>query len=59
MHQEYLKAFADKAASDVRVLGTWLEGSFAKGTADRYSDIDIHLWDVRSTLQDLWAPHLL
>ena len=43
MHQEYLKAFADKATSDVRVLGTWLEGSFAKGTADRYSDIDIHL----------------
>ena len=43
MHQEYLKAFADKAASDARVLGTWLEGSFAKGTADRYSDIDIHL----------------
>lgn len=43
MHQEYLKAFADKAASDVRVLGAWLEGSFAKDTADRYSDIDIHL----------------
>ena len=43
MHQEYLKAFADKATSDVRILGTWLEGSFAKGTADRYSDIDIHL----------------
>lgn len=43
MHQEYLKAFADKALPDVRVLGTWLEGSFAKGTADRYSDIDIHL----------------
>lgn len=43
MHQEYLKAFADKAASDVRVLGTWLEGSFATGAADRYSDIDIHL----------------
>ena len=43
MHQEYLKAFADKAASDVRVLGTWIEGSFATGTADRYSDIDIHL----------------
>ncbi len=43
MHQEYLKAFADKATSDVRILGTWLEGSFAKGTTDRYSDIDIHL----------------
>ena len=43
MHQEYLKAFADKVASDVRVLGTWIEGSFATGTADRYSDIDLHL----------------
>ena len=43
MHQEYLKAFADKATSDARVLAVWLEGSFAKGTADRYSDIDIHL----------------
>ena len=55
MHQEYLKAFTDKAASDVRVLGTWLEGSFAKGTADRYSDIDIHLLiteENKETFQD-------
>ena len=43
MHQEYLKAFVDKADSDGRILAVWLEGSFAKGTADRYSDIDIHL----------------
>ena len=43
MHQEYLKAFADKAASDVHILAAWLEGSFARGTADRYSDLDIHL----------------
>lgn len=43
MHQEYLETFADKAASDVRVLGAWIEGSFATGTADRYSDIDLHL----------------
>ena len=43
MHQEYLKAFADKAASDAHILAAWLEGSFAKDTADRYSDIDIHL----------------
>ena len=43
MHQEYLKAFADKVALDVRVLGAWIEGSFATGTADRYSDIDLHL----------------
>ena len=43
MHQEYLKAFADKADSDGRILAAWLEGSFGRGTADRYSDIDIHL----------------
>ena len=43
MHQEYLNAFADKADSDGRILAVWLEGSLAKGTADRYSDIDIHL----------------
>ena len=43
MHQTYLKAFTNKVESDVRVLAAWLEGSFARGTADRYSDIDIHL----------------
>lgn len=43
MHQEYLNAFVDKADSDGRPLAVWLEGSLAKGTADRYSDIDIHL----------------
>ncbi len=43
MHQEYLNALADKAASDAHILAVWLEGSFGRGTADRYSDIDIHL----------------
>ena len=43
MHQKYLNAFANKADSDGRILAVWLEGSFARGTADRYSDIDIHL----------------
>lgn len=43
MHQEYLKVLANKADSDGRILAAWLEGSFARGTADRYSDIDIHL----------------
>ncbi len=43
MHQEYLNAFVNKANSDGRILAVWLEGSLAKGTADRYSDIDIHL----------------
>lgn len=43
MHQEYLKAFATKADADGRISAVWLEGSLATGTADRYSDIDIHL----------------
>ena len=43
MHQEYLSALVDKVASDAHILAAWLEGSFGKGTADRYSDIDIHL----------------
>ena len=43
MHQEYLDALADKAASDAHILAAWLEGSFGSGAADRYSDIDIHL----------------
>ena len=57
MHQEYLKAFAAKADSDSRILAVWLEGSLAKGTADRYSDIDIHLLvaevDKEAFLQEL------
>ena len=43
MHQEYLNAFTDKADSDAHILAAWLEGSFGRGAADRYSDIDIHL----------------
>ncbi len=43
MHQEYLNALVDKAASDAHILASWLEGSFGRGAADRYSDIDIHL----------------
>ena len=43
MHQEYLKAFKAKANSDGRISAVWLEGSLATETADRYSDIDIHL----------------
>ena len=57
MHQEYLKAFAAKADSDGRILAVWLEGSLAIGTADRYSDIDIHLLvaeaDKETFLQNL------
>jgi hypothetical protein len=33
---------AEVAASDDRVQAAWLSGSFAAGTADEFSDIDLH-----------------
>lgn len=64
MHSEYLNALKSKAESDSRVKAVWLEGSFGKGSADRYSDIDAHLLiheayigdfrrDVESWLSDI------
>ena len=29
--------------NDERIRSAWLEGSFGRGDADRYSDIDLHL----------------
>ena len=61
MHQEYLNAFVNKANSDGRILAVWLEGSLAKGNADRYSDIDIHLLVVeedKEAFQDGLEPWL-
>lgn len=61
MHQEYLNAFADKADSDGRILAVWLEGSLAKGAADRYSDIDIHLLvaeEDKEAFQEVLEPWL-
>ena len=57
MHQEYLNALADKAASDAHILAVWLEGSFGTGAADRYSDIDIHLL-VTEANKETFQQHL-
>lgn len=43
MHDEYLHALAAKFEADDRIKAAWLEGSFGRGNADRYSDLDIHL----------------
>jgi hypothetical protein len=39
----YIDQLAAKARADRRVLAAWLEGSFGRGNADRYSDVDLHL----------------
>ncbi len=39
----FIDALAAKAQADPRVRAAWLTGSFGKGTADRWSDVDAHL----------------
>lgn len=39
----FICALATKAEADQRVLAAWLTGSFGKGKADRWSDVDAHL----------------
>ena len=39
----FIDALAAKSQADQRVRAAWLTGSFGKGTADRWSDVDAHL----------------
>jgi hypothetical protein len=43
VQQAYIDAITRHAEKDDRVLALWLQGSFATGAADRYSDVDAHL----------------
>ena len=43
MQHDFLADLQAKLENDARVLAAWLEGSFGRGSADRYSDIDLHL----------------
>lgn len=43
MQQAYLDILKPKLVADQRIHAAWLEGSFGRGNADRYSDLDIHL----------------
>src|SRR2546428_8944411 len=42
MHQPYIDAVTAKVKADPRIKAAWLEGSFGRGTPDRYSDLDFH-----------------
>lgn len=41
--QELLDLLQNAVNTDSRIGAAWLEGSFGRGNADRYSDIDLHL----------------
>src|SRR5688572_1044786 len=42
-HQEILDRFIAACRSDERILAAFLGGSYARGTADRYSDLDLYI----------------
>ena len=41
-------------STDSRFPAGWLEGSLADGSADPYSDIDLHLCVVESAWDEVW-----
>ena len=52
MQARFIDALAAKADADPRVRAAWLEGSFGKGIADRWSDVDAHLLIDSSALEE-------
>jgi len=45
-------------SADARFPAGWLEGSLADGSADSYSDIDLHLCVVESAWDEVWNGRL-
>ncbi|HXM87917.1 MAG TPA: hypothetical protein VN916_00615, partial [Candidatus Acidoferrum sp.] len=41
-------------STDERFPAGWLEGSLADGSADAYSDIDLHLCVVENAWDEVW-----
>ncbi len=55
MQEEYIQALLSQIETDGRIKAAWLEGSFGRGNADRYSDLDIHMLLDESGLPDFTA----
>lgn len=55
MQQSYLTLLETKLVDDSRVAAAWLEGSFGRGNADRYADLDIHLLLTTTGVADFRA----
>jgi hypothetical protein len=64
----FIQRVRDQFSRDFRVIAGWLEGSLADGTADDYSDVDVHLavrddawrevWEQRRALIEPLGPFL-
>lgn len=55
MQQDYIYLLTSKTKADKRIKAAWLEGSFGRGNADRYSDLDIHMLLSDADLPDFKA----
>lgn len=52
VHNQFIQRLAMQAEADHRIRAAWLEGSFGKGIADRYADVDAHLLINAAKLDD-------
>jgi hypothetical protein len=55
MQQAFLEALQPRLGADARIRAAWLEGSLGRAQADRYSDIDLHLWIEDAALVEFGA----
>ncbi|MCB9161085.1 MAG: nucleotidyltransferase domain-containing protein [Caldilineaceae bacterium] len=55
MQQRFIDDVTRAVETDARVLAAWLEGSYGRGDADRFSDVDLHLLLAPATADDFRA----
>src|SRR6266498_5670337 len=54
-HQNFVNRFVAACQADERVIAAFLGGSYAKGTADTYSDIDLSLITTDAAYEGFFA----
>ncbi len=55
MQESFITALTDAATADPRIRAAWLAGSYGKGSADRWSDVDAHLLIDPARIDDFRA----
>ena len=54
-HQQFIQRFVAACQADAQVVAAFLGGSYAKGTADTYSDLDLCLITTDAAYEDFLA----
>ena len=54
-HQRFMNRFLTACQADARVVAAFLGGSYAKGTADAYSDLDLSVITTDAAYEDFFA----